>query len=492
VRPALVLLAVLLLSAVAASAGQEPRPNVLHILIDDMGWSALGCYGGRSVTTPHLDRLAAQGMRFTAAYADAQCSPSRAAFLSGQYGARSGAFKVIFEREPPHAFLRPPPANLAVPPDVASLARTLRKAGYATGISGKWHVADDYSAAPLREKDGGRYFDRYGFDFCGAARESEHPEDKAVTAVTDDILGFIERNKDRPWFAYVAHFTVHTRLSAPRALVEEQVARGFARTTAPDGRFAEQPTAEYLAMLAHLDREVGRLLGRLDELGLAERTVVVFTSDNGGMGRATSNAPLRAAKGSPYEGGIRVPLVVRWPGEVEPGSVCDVPVHAVDFYPTYAALAGAAAPADHELDGESLLPLLRQTGTLGRNALYWHMPSYATLFGHTPCAVVRRGDWKLVHWFGDSLDTRGFTPDSNPYGKLVLGPRDELYDLGADLGETHDLSAEQPERVRELRAALDAWFADTGAGMPVRNPDYDEASWWIDGRAAPRTVPKPR
>jgi arylsulfatase A len=462
----------------------EPPPNILHILADDMGWTAPGCYGNKDVATPNLDRLAAEGMRFTEAYADAQCSPTRAAFFSGQYGARSGVFKVIHEKEPPKAFLIPPEANLAMGPDVATLATTLRRAGYTTGLSGKWHIADNYAAAALRDNDGGKYFDRYGFDFCGPASEKDHPQDKAVTAITDDIIGFIERSKDKPWFAFAAHHTTHTKLAAPQALVDKHAARGYKRTSSPAARFSERPTAEYLAMLEHLDNEVGRLLAKLDELKLAARTVVVFTSDNGGLSRMASCAPLREGKGSPYEGGIRVPLLVRWPGKVKPGSGCTTPVHTIDFYPTYAALAGAKPPAGHTLDGVSLLPLLQQTGVLPRDTLAWHMPTYTVMYGRTPCAVIRRGDWKLIHWFGDYLDPHGFTPDDRIYGKLVTGPRTELYNLREDVGETNDLAVAQPEKAKELRAALDTWFAATGAKFPVKNPAFDEKNWWAGDAAA--------
>ena len=480
-------LAVLLLAPLTtlpATAAPASPPNILFILADDLGWTGPSCFGNKDVATPHLDRLAAHGMKFTAAYADAQCSPTRAAFFSGQYGARSGVFKVIHEQEPPRAFHRIPTPNLAMSPDVATLATTLRRAGYATGLSGKWHIADDYPAATLRAREGGKYFDRYGFDFCGAASETAHPEDKAVTAITDDILGFIERSRGRPWFACAMHFTTHTKLTAPKALVEKHVARGYKRTTAPNARFTERPTAEYLAMLEHFDTEIGRLLARLDDWGLRDNTLVVFTSDNGGLSRMTSCAPLREGKGSPYEGGIRVPLIVRWPARIKAGAVSDTPVHTVDYYPTFAALAGATPPAGHKFDGASLVPLLTQSGALDRPALYWHMPTYTAMYGRTPCAVIRQGDWKLIHWFGDWLDPRGSTPDQTPYGKLVLGPRTELYNLRDDLGETRDLAVAQPAKTKELRAALEAWWRDTGAGFPTRNPDFVEESWWLSQAAA--------
>jgi len=465
-------------SGVITHAAEPVKPNILFILADDMGWTGLSCYGNTNVSTPNLDRLAAQGMRFTSAYADSQCSPTRAAFLSGQYGARTGLFKVIREQEPAKAFMRSPVASDGLPPAVATLATTLRGASYATGLSGKWHIADNHVAANLRKRDGGKYFDHYGFDFCGAARESDHVEDKAVTAITDDIIGFIERNKDKPWFAFVAHNTVHTKLNAPKAIVDKYAARGFKRTTSSGGKFSERPTAEYLAMLEHLDNEVGRLLARLDALKLTDKTVVIFASDNGGLSRVASNVPLREGKGSPYEGGIRVPFFVRWPGQVKPHTECDVPVHFVDFYPTFAALAGVVPPANHKLDGESLLPLWMQTGSLKRPALFWHMPTYTVNYGRTPCAVIRQGDWKLIHWFGDYLDTRGFTPDDKPYGKLILGPRTELYNVRADIGETHDLAAAQPEKVKELSAALAVWWKDTGAKFPEKNPAYEPKTWW--------------
>ncbi len=477
------------LMASAVAAGVAPsraaQPNILFILADDLGWTGLSCYGNKDVATPNLDRLAAQGMRFTQAYADAQCSPTRAAFLSGQYGGRTGLFKVIAEKEPPKAYMRPPVTDLTLSSDVATLARTLRSAGYTTGLSGKWHVANNAFVAGLRKREEGKYFDRYGFDFAGAANPAVDRDDKTVAAITNDIIGFIEGNRDKPWFAYAAHLTPHAPFAAPKALVEKHVARGFKRSSTPGGKFSERTTANFLAMLEHMDNEVGRLLRRLDDLNLTERTIVVFVGDNGGLSRVSDNGVLREGKGSPYEGGIRVPLIVRWPGTVKPGRECAVPVHFVDFYPTFAAIAGAQTPAGHVLDGESLLPLFRQSGSLQRTTLYWHMPTYTVPYGRSPCAVIRQGDWKLIHWFGDYLDTRGLTPDDTPYGKLVIGPRTELYHLRDDISEKRDLAVTQPAKARELRAALDAWWLAVGAKLPEKNPDFDAAAWWTgtDGAA---------
>jgi arylsulfatase A len=504
----LILILILVASSFAiphSSFAAEPRPNILHILADDMGWNALSCYGNKDLQTPNLDRLATQGMRFTQAYADAQCSPTRAAFLSGQYGARTGVFKVLNEKEPSFAPMRSAEAKDALGPETATLATTLRKAGYTTGISGKWHIAHNYAVAALRKREG--YFDSYGFDFAGPANGNEHHEDKTVTAITDDIIGFIESNRSRPWFAFAAHFSPHTKLEAPEALIAKHVARGFKRSANDEGSSTERPIANYLAMLEHLDNEVGRLLAKLDELKLSDNTLVIFTSDNGGLSRVTNNAPLREGKGSPYEGGIRVPLIVRWPGKVKPSSECEVPVHTVDFYPTFIKVASAkvvsakvvSALAESEkpdassakprsepaatLDGESLLPLLTQTGPLQRPALFWHMPTYTTNYGRTPCAVIREGDWKLIHWFGDYLDTTGFTPDDKPYGKLVVGPRTELFNLREDPRETHNLATDRPKKTTHLTNALHAWLKRTKANLPTPNPDFNEKRWWISAGA---------
>lgn len=466
-----------------------PRsPNIILILADDLGWNGVGCYGNPEVDTPHLDRLATQGMRFTQAYAEAQCSPTRGALLSGQWPARTGMFAVTHERDPDRAPFVPPPHAMAMSPETASLFRTLRAAGYTTALSGKWHIADNYNAAPLKKRDGGKYFDRYGFDFVGDAHVGDAEKDKSVDAITADLLGFIERNRGRPFAAFFSHHVPHAPMEAPRSLVEKYVARGFKRSSSALSITAERPTAEYYAMLEHMDASVGRVLAKLDELRLAEDTVVIFASDNGGLGRMADMAPLRESKGSPYEGGLRVPFIVRWPGRIAPGSTSAVPIHPVDYYPTFLALAGAPVPTGHRLDGENLVPLLTGAGTISRNTLFWHMPTYTVMYGRTPCAVVRRGDWKLVRYFGDFLDTTGLQPKHDePYGRLVLGARTELYDLATDPGETRNRAAGEPATVRELSAALDRFIADTGAPLPQPNPLFrpNDPDWWrLPKRAA--------
>lgn len=458
-------------------SGAESRPNILFILADDLGWNALGCQGNKDVATPNLDRLAAQGMRFTRAYAEPQCSPTRAALLSGQWGARTGVHKVIAEKDPAHAPLVPAPAG-ELSPQVGNLAVTLQRVGYATGISGKWHVANNAFAAPLKKRPG--YFAGYGFDYIGDCLARPEETDKSVNAITRDVMAFIALNRHRPFFAFAAHFSPHAPLQAPSALIDKYVARGFAKSSTAGGRFAEIPSADYCAMIEHLDAGVGRLLTHLDELGLAANTVVIFTSDNGGLNRVAHLAPKRMAKGAPYEGGIAVPLIVRWPGQVPAGRTCDIPTHPVDWYPTFAAMARGEVARNHRLDGESLLPLLTQTGTLRRNTLYWHVPSYTANYGRTPCSFLIQDDWKLIHYFGDFLDVSGQTPpDRNiPFGKLVLGPRTELYHLASDPSEARDLAAARPEKVQALKAVLETWWKDTGAKFPTPNPNYAAERWW--------------
>ncbi len=463
-------------------------PNIVFILADDLGWNGIAPYGNKEVSTPNLDRLAREGLTFHRAYAEPQCSPTRGAFFSGQWPARTGMFAVTHEMDPVAAPLVPPPHAMVMPPATASLALMLRAAGYATGLSGKWHIADNYNAAPLRARDGGKYFDRYGFDFVGAAANGRPEKDKSAAGITDDLLGFIEANRARPFFAYLAHHAPHAALEPPRALVEKYVARGHRKSSTPLTAYAERPTADYYATLEHLDAQIGRVLAKLDELGLTQNTLVIFSSDNGGLNRMADMAPLRGAKGLAYEGGVRVPLLARWPALIPPGSSNTVPVHFVDWYPTFAALAGAQLPAARILDGANLVPLLTGTGRPARDTLWWHTPTYTTPYGRTPCSTILRGDWKLIHYFGDFLD---IAPDSVPgndgaYGQLVLGARTELYNLAADPGETADLAAKNPAKTAELMAALKKLWAETGSTFPTPNPAYrsDNPTWWKRAPAA--------
>jgi len=427
------------------AAGSQPdsKPNIIFILIDDMGWSDLGCYGSRFHETPHIDHLASQAMRFTDAYAAAPvCSPTRASILTGQYPARIGITDFIPGHWRPWAKLTVPQNRLQLPLESITIAEVLKEHGYATCCIGKWHL-------------GGKAYGprQQGFDTVTQGPRSIG--DKQVTSFTNQAIKFIEENKDRPFFVYLSHHTVHIPLEAPPQLIEKYKNKPRPSTG------VNNPI--YAAMVEHLDTSIGRIMDRLDELKIADHTVVVFFSDNGGLYRpyggyggdksaVTTNAPLREEKGTLYEGGIREPLIIRWPGVVKPGTICSTAVTSVDFYPTFLEIIGAKPPENHPLDGESFLPLLTQTGKLKRDAIYWHYPHY---HHSTPAGAIRRGHFKLLEFFED--------------GHL------ELYDLKNDIGEQNNLAKNKPRKAALLQRKLAAWRKSISAKMPTPNPDFDPA-----------------
>jgi uncharacterized sulfatase len=455
--------------------GIEQRPNIVLILADDLGWNGISCFGNELVATPHLDQLAAEGMKFTDAYVLSQCLPTRAALFSGQYGARTRLTSVE-TASPAYAPMISPGRAAGLPPTTYTLFEMLRDAGYATGMSGKWHLGDAYGAEQLLKQHGIDYFHEFGFQYVGTCLSQV--VDKKVTAITDDMLEFIEREQEGPFVAYLAHHAVHTPFEVPENVVEKQVSRGFQPSSDPDGVFAERVAAEYLAMIDQLDQSVGRVLAKLDELGIAENTLVLFLSDNGGLTRVWDNEPLRGGKGQLYEGGLRVPMIVRWPGRVQAGSVCKTPVHVVDLFPTFVEIAGGAPVTGQVLDGINLLPLLEQSGQPQREAIYSHHPEYVVAFAKTPCSMIRKGDYKLIHYFGDYLDPTNCEPKAGTLsGRFVLGARDELFNLAEDPGEQRDLSGSMPHKVAELRADLQTWWKETDAQFPRPNPDMDRSKW---------------
>ncbi len=434
----------------SAESGNE-NLNFIFFLIDDFGWTDLACYGSSFYETPHVDRLAGQGMKFTDAYsACTVCSPTRAAVLTGKYPARVGVTDWIPGHNRPFAKLRVPAILNQLPLEETTIAEILHPRGYACAHVGKWHLGGD----PF-------YPDSQGFDINIGGNHLGHPpsyfspykipilkdgpEGEYLTGrLGDEAVRFIEKNRDRPFFLYFAHYAVHNPLQAKKELIEYYQRKADPR--------AGQNNATYAAMIQSVDETVGRILDTLDKLGLADRTVIFFTGDNGGLLPNTSNAPLRAGKGSAYEGGVRVPLLVRWPGVTPPGSVCAEPVISVDYFPTIAQLAGVPV-SEGAVDGESLAPLLKEPqAKLGREAIYWHYPHYHP-GGATPYGAVRKGDYKLIEFFED--------------GKL------ELYNLKDDVGESNDLSRKQPELASTLRRDLAAWRERVNAQMPRPNPDYD-------------------
>ena len=449
------------LSAIAATtfAADTKQPNVVFILADDLGYTDVGCFGSKYYETPNIDRLAAEGTRFTNGYVcGPNCQPSRAGLMSGQYGPRTGVYTVgginrfDWETRP----LRPIDNVTELPLDKVTLPQTLKKAGYATGMFGKWHLgADDKHFPTARGFDEAIESAGKHFNF-NTTPKTEHPADEYLADfLTDHAVDFIERHKDGPFFLYLPHYAVHAPHEAKADLI-----RKF-KQKPPAG---DHKNAAYAAMIASVDESVGRIMETLDRLGIADNTLVIFSSDNGGVGgydRAglsrggiTDNAPLKGGKGMLYEGGVRVPWIFRWKGKIAAGKTNETPIINLDLYPTFAELAGAGKPKDYTLDGVSLAPLLLgQNDKLGRSDLFWHFPGYLGFaqdeWRTTPAGSVRSGDWKLIEFFEDG--------------------RQELYNLKDDIGEEHNLAAANPDKVKELHAKILAWRESVGAKMPTKN-----------------------
>lgn len=444
-NPAL-LLAVLLFAALARAA--EVRPNVVIILADDLGWADLACYGNTFNETPHLDRLARDGLRFTQFYAGPVCSPTRANLQSGRDQARFGITQHIPGHRRPYARLVDPVVPLQLPLEVETFAERLRGAGYATGYFGKWHLGGE-EHGPMQQ----------GWDTAVECTGNTVPTrltgGDATRRSADFLAGkaeqFIAANRDRPFVLQVSPSAVHIPLSTTPDLLAKY------RDRKPMAGYPSRP--EYAGLLEELDQCVGRIVAAVDRAGLAEKTLVLFLSDNGGLIHqqdgtiVTSNAPLRGEKGSLYEGGIRIPAIARWTGRIRAGGTTATPALTMDIHPTLLALAGVTPGAAQPPDGVSLVPLLDQpSAALPRDTLTWHLPHY---HHSTPASAIRRGDWKLIEFF--ETDTV------------------ELYHLGQDRAETTNLAAREPARARELRAALADWRRAVGARMPHPNPDFDPA-----------------
>jgi arylsulfatase A-like enzyme len=420
------------------AVAQARPPNILFILADDLGVNDLGVYGRKDHRTPHLDRLAAEGLRFTTAYVGSPiCSPSRAALMTGRSPARLHLTTFIPGRpDAPSQRLLHPSMRQQLPLEETTLAERLRTAGYTTAMIGKWHLGG--AGFTPREQ---------GFDVYHPGQATTKPGDeeggKGEYDLTREAERFIDANRDRPFFLYLAHNNPHIPfLSARPSLVEAN-------------REAFEPA--YAATVQTLDDSVGRLLAHLDRAGLRERTIVVFTSDNGGLHmpegphpRVTHNTPFRAGKGYVYEGGLRVPLIVRGPGLASP-RVIDTPLVNTDWLPTLLDLVGA--PVAGELDGVSQIRLLRTgTSSAASRTFYWHIPHY-TNQGSRPAGAVRDGKWKLVEHYDDE--------------------RVELFNLDVDVSETRDLSAEDPARTAALRRRLRAWRTAIAAQENTPNPSAD-------------------
>jgi arylsulfatase A-like enzyme len=442
-------------------SAESPRPNIVFFFIDDMGWTDLGFMGSDYYESPRTDQLAQQGMVFRSAYSNGpNCAPSRACLMSGQYTPRHGIFTVGDPTRGNHRFrkLEPVPNKTVLDDSFVTLAEALRAGGYATATMGKWHLGADPTTQGFdtniagREwgsPSGGGYHSPFKYPNLVNRDAGEYLTDR----LTDEACTFIESHRAEPFFLYLTHYAVHTPIQAKADLTEKFVAKTKGK---------HHTNAKYAAMISSVDESVGRVLDTLDRLKLADNTIVLFCSDNGGHSGATSNAPLRGAKGMLYEGGIRVPMIVKWPGVTTAGTVCNEPVIGIDFYPTLLEVTKTDIPQTTELDGKSLVPLFRNAAaSLDRPALFWHFPCFLQgkgdphggPFRTTPAGAIRMGDWKLIEWFESG--------------------RIELYNLRDDIGEQHNLAKANLQKTTQLLRALRQWRKDVDAPIPsIPNPKY--------------------
>lgn len=452
------MLTLTVLASSPLTAADQERPNILLIMVDDLGWMDLACQGNKLVDTPNIDRLAAQGMRFTDAYSAAPvCSPTRAAVLTGQSPARLQITNHIPDQKrfiPDNPKLLPAPMLDHLPLEHVTIAERLKAGGYDTAFLGKWHLSGDGST-----RNGGRGRiefapENQGFDVnIGGAAYGGPPSffspyriyslpdgddgEYLPYRLAEETVSLVKKQRSNPFFICLWNYTVHWPMQAPADLLkkyETRTGRGLNDT-------------RYGAMIEALDISIGLILKTLDETGQADNTLVIFASDNGGFGGVSDCRPLREAKGSLYEGGIRVPLIVRWPGHTRAGAVNSTPVISMDFFPTLLSAAGLDIDPDSPLDGEDLTPVLNESGALKRDALYFHYPNYAWHRSNRLGSAVREGNYKLVENFDD--------------GSV------ELYDLSNDISEKHNLAETDPAVTARLKKRLAAWRREVSAAMPL-------------------------
>ena len=439
-------LSILMLVIAAHAARALEKPNIIIFLIDDLGATDVGCFGSKFYETPNIDRLAKDGCRFTQTYAACTvCSPTRAAIITGKYPARLHITDWIAGHNRPFAKLAIPDWQQELPKTEMTIAQHLGAAGYRTCAIGKWHLSPGGPAA-------------HGFDVAIADNHKGQPEsylspyhnpnladgppgESLTHRLTEEAVKFIEVKSDKPFFLYLAHYAVHTPLGARPEVTAKYEEK--AKITSPQGK------AKYAAMIEGVDDSVGRIRARLAELKLSENTMIIFTSDNGGLIGSTENLGMRAGKGSAYEGGVRVAGIMYWPGVSRPSTENSTPIITMDWFATALDAAGVKARGE----GISLRPLLLGEKVPPR-PLFWHYPHYHP-GGATPYSAVREGDLRLVHFYEDG--------------------RDELYNLATDPGERHDLAAKEKTKAAGLRAHLDTWLKETGAQFPTPNPNYDPA-----------------
>lgn len=453
------------------------RPNIIFIMIDDMGWRDVGFMGSKYYETPNINKLAGEGMVFTNAYANAaNCAPTRASFLTGRYTPRHGVYTVGNSDRGSSSNRRLIPIANDTTLDAyhVTIAEALKPAGYVSASIGKWHMGTDPQLGPIGQgfdvnvggfsagSPPGGYFSPYKNPELPNGPDEEYLTDR----LTDEALKFIETNKNSPFFLYMTHYAVHTPIQAKADLIAKYEGK-------PPSNGQDNPT--YAAMIDSVDQGIGRMMATLDELKLTNKTVVFFFSDNGGYAGATSNYPLRGFKGTFYEGGIREPMIVRWPGVTRPGSTCETPVIGIDFFPTMLEIAGARKPAGKILDGETIVPLLKGGRALGREAIFWHFPAYLegnvqgardSKFRTRPVGVVRKGGWKLLQYFEEWVLDGGRS-------KIDTNNAVELYDLENDISETNNLANANKAKRDELLDLLIDWQNSVSAPIPTQpNPKY--------------------
>ncbi|MGD9328656.1 MAG: sulfatase [Cyclobacteriaceae bacterium] len=460
---------------------EEMPPNFLFILVDDLGWTDLGCYGSTFYETPNIDRFSEKAVKFTDAYAACPvCSPTRASIMTGKYPARMNTTDWFGAPQPynveKHWTKNKPliPAEYIeyMPLEEITIAEVLKENGYSTFFAGKWHLGKEGYYPEDQgfdinkggwERGGpygpGKYFTPYGNPKLEDGPEGEHLPDR----LAQETIDFISLNKDNPFFAYLSFYSVHTPLIGRPDLVEKYEAKSEsvnfdAEDFIPlnNNQWRQvQNHAVYAAMVEAMDEAVGRVLKALDSLNLSDNTVVFFMSDNGGLstseGHPTTNLPLKAGKGWLYEGGIREPMIIRWPGVSDPNSVCNYPVTSTDFYPTILDMANIPLKPDQHIDGISMVPLLNGEDKLSREAIYWHYPHYGNQ-GGSPGSAIRSGNYKLIEYFED--------------GHL------ELYDLSEDIGELENLIETRPEIADSLLVQLENWRLEVEARYPSDNPAF--------------------
>lgn len=451
----------ILLAALSCAAHGADKPNILFIFADDLGWKDVGYQGTDFYETPRIDAFAKSGMVFTDGYAPAgNCQPSRACLISGQYTPRHDVYAVKSTNRGPEKLMRliPVPNKSGIPAKEFSMADALRSAGYATAIFGKWHLGGPDGCQP-KEQGFDVYYDSAMGGNPNASKGKIQEDPKGIFSMTREASAFMEKNAKagKPFFAFVSHHAIHTALESRKETFQHF------KDKEPGKQHSD---ALYAACTKDLDSGVGLLLDKLDELGIADNTIVVFTSDNGSTNESPQE-PLRGNKGGYYEGGIREPFIVRWPGVTKPGSKTAAPVLNIDLFPTFADAAGAKMPEDTILDGESLRALCAG-GELKRDAVFWHFPGYLDrpvirgrdeVFRTRPVSVIRKGEWKLHLYHEEWLLDGGRE-------KLAKNKATELYNLSEDIGERNDLSNENTAKRDELLDDLLAWFEKTDAKLP--------------------------